>query len=471
MVTNRLRVFTNMSQYRPIPIALVAVLAFGVLLAPMPGETGANTVAVLALTVLIIGLMATNGLPEFQVSALYFALALIFQVAPAGVVLSSLRSSAFWLIAGGVVLGIAAIKTGLGRRVAEVFVRHLSRSFPRLIAGIVFGAVVLAFLIPAAIARMIILMPIVLALADRLGFQPGSRGRTGMALAVGVASFYIPMTILPSNFPNVLLAGLADRIYDVKVTYGEYLLMHFPVAGALKAVLLVGVICWLFGERTVEAAAEPAPAAALGPEGKRLAVIVMATVGLWASDFIHGISPGWIAVAAAVVCLLPGIGVMSVTDFKGRASGFVALFNVATVISLGAVIAESGAGGLIAAKLFTITDFRPGEPAYAFGMFSAMNIVMGLFATLPGTIAVLAPFAGQVADATALPLMTVLMTVANGYSTVFLPYQAPPIVAGLRLGGVSLADGTKLTVTLSALTVVVLLPLTYLWWRVLGYFG
>jgi len=460
-----------MALRKPIPIMLIALLAIGVLFLPLAESSSAQTLPVLALTVFIIGLMATDSLPEYQVSALYFGLALAFQVAPAGVVLSSFRSSAFWLIAGGVVLGIAAIKTGLGRRIAEVFVHHLSRSFPRLISGIVFGAVVLAFLIPAAIARMIILMPIVLAMADRLGFTLGTKGRTAMALAVGIASFYIPMTILPSNFPNVLLAGLSESVYGVHVTYGEYLLMHFPVAGAMKAIVLVGVLCWLFGDRikvTETGRDTPQP---LTPEGKRLAAIITLTVSVWATDFIHGIAPGWVAVVAAGVCLLPGIGVMGAKDFRGRSNGFIALFNVATVISLGAVIGQSGAGDLIAQELFKATNFQPGEPEYAFGMFSAINMLFGLFATLPGMIAVLTPFAGTIAESAQIPLMTVLMVIANGYCTVFFPYQAPPIVAGLRLGGVSMADGTKLTVTLSLITVAVLLPLTFLWWRVLGYFG
>jgi len=456
---------------RSIPITLIILASVGILFLPLPGSANVQTLPVLALTVFIIGLMATDSLPEYQVSALYFGLALVFQVAPFDVVLSSFLSSAFWLIAGGVVLGIAAIKTGLGRRIAEVFVHHLGHSFSRLIAGIVFGAVILAFLIPAAIARMIILMPIVLAMADRVGLVPGSKGRTAMALAVGIASFYIPMTILPSNFPNVLLAGLAESVYGLHVTYGEYLLMHFPVAGVLKAFVLIGVLCWLFNDRVTEVETDRAAPDPLSPEAKRLAAIIVITVAVWATDFIHGIAPGWVAVVAAVACLLPGIGVMRTEDFKGRSNGFIALFNVATVISLGAVIGQSGAGDLIAQQLFKATDFRPGEPAYAFGMFSAINMLFGLFATLPGMIAVLTPFAGTVAESAQLPLMTVLMVIANGYCTVFFPYQAPPIVASLRLGGVSMADGTKLTVTLSLITVLVLLPLTFLWWQLLGYFG
>lgn len=459
-----------MTGYRPWAIALVGTATLAIALAPQPDGAGDAVMPALALTVLIIGFMASNSMPEYQISALFFAAAVAFGIAPPEVVFSGLVSSAFWLVAGGVVLGIAAQQTGLGSAVAAVFVRRLGRSYPRLIAGIVLGSVVLAFLIPAAIARMIILMPIVLALADRLGMTAGRKGRVGMALAVTIASFYIPMTILPSNFPNVLLAGLADNLYGEKITYGLYLLMNFPVAGALKAVLLVGLISVMFHDRPDPPTDDRSvDAPGLSALALRLAVIVVLTVAAWGSDFIHGIAPGWVAVVAAAVCLLPRVGVLKLGDFRGKSSGFVALFSVATVISLGAVIATTGAGGYVAGKLFAVIEFRPGEFAHAYGLFSAINIAMGFFATLPGTIAVLAPFAETIAGDSGLPLLAVLMTMANGYSTVFLPYQAPPIVAGLKLGGVGLAAGARLTVALSALSLVVVLPLTFVWWRFLGF--
>lgn len=195
----------NLSQYKFLPIAAAAALGVAVLLLlPMPQSATGSTVHVLALIVFIIGLLASAAMPEAHISAVYFAAALAFQVAPAGVVLSSFLSGAFWLIAGGVVLGVAAI------------------------------------------ARMIILMPIVLALADRLGFEDGRPGRTGMALAVAVASFYLPMGILPANFPPVLLAGLAQKVYGLDITYAEYLLMNFPVALSTVTVIFLLPLTYLW---------------------------------------------------------------------------------------------------------------------------------------------------------------------------------------------------------------------------------
>ena len=424
---------------------------------------------VLALTVFTVGLWATGAVPEYRAAIAFFILALAFDVAPAAAVFSGFRSSAFWLIFGGVVIGVAANRTGLGRVLAHAFVRRLGGSYRQLIAGIVLGAVVLAFLIPAAIARLIMLMPIVLGLADHLGFGEGTRGRTGMVLATTLGTFFIPLTILPANLPNVVLAGVADSLYGVAFTYGEYLLMNFPILGALKAVLLVVVIIVLFPDEIGEQGAVTAPAR-LGPDGRRLGVIVAVTLLVWATDFIHGIAPGWVAVVSATVCVLPGIGVIRPADF-GRDTGFRMLLFVAAVLALGSVVASSGAGALIADGLLAATRFTPGDTVYTFGVFSAITMAMSTFATLPGTIVVLAPFAAQVADAAGLPLFTVLMMLVNGFSTIFFPYQSAPILVGLRLGGVSMAEATRVMLVLSTITVLTLLPLSFLWWQWLGYLG
>jgi len=460
-----------MTNYRPLHILLVALLASGVLLVSPPEGTPATAMAALALTVLIIGLMATSAIPEVQLAVLFFGLAVIFQIAPVDAVFSGFRSSAFWLVAGGIILGLAAEKTGLGTAVAGVLLRRMGQSFPQVIIGLSIVAVALALLIPAALARVIIMVPIVQAMADRVGFMPGSRGRKAMLLTAIMVSFFVPMTILPSNFPNVLLAGMSDSLYGVNITYGLYLLMNFPVGGLLKGVFVIAIICYFFGDRIkvdpdTVAQAPPAP---LTAEGRRLAVIIVITVALWAVDFVHGVAPGWIAIGAAMTALLPGIGVMGVGDFRGRTGGFFAVFTVATIIGIGAVLAASGAGELIAAQLISATDFTPGHPAYTFSMFSAINIGMMLFATVPGAIAVMAPFAGTIAEATEMPVLSVLMIIVNGYSTTFFPYQASPMLAGLRISGVSFADGTKITFTVSAISLITILPLTYYWWRWLGY--
>ena len=58
-----------------------------------------------------------------------------------------------------------------------------------------------------------------------------------------------------------------------------------------------------------------------------------------------------------------------------------------------------------------------------------------------------------------------------GYSTLFLPYQAPPIVMAMDLGGLSLRDATKLTLATGIVSLFVATPLAYLWFRLTGRLG
>ena len=79
---------------RPVPLLSVTTLSLAAYVI-IPHQDGSPmAVAAIALTVLTIGLMATNALPEFIYASLFFAIALIFQIAPTEAVFSGFRSGA-----------------------------------------------------------------------------------------------------------------------------------------------------------------------------------------------------------------------------------------------------------------------------------------------------------------------------------------------------------------------------------------
>ena len=47
--------------------------------------------------------------------------------------------------------------------------------------------------------------------------------------------------------------------------------------------------------------------------------------------------------------------------------------------------------------------------------------------------------------------------------------RGPPLVVAMALGEVRFVDATKMTLAPAAVTVLVLMPLDYLWWRLLGW--
>src|SRR5690606_24046699 len=100
---------------------------------------------------------------------------------------------------------------------------------------------------------------------------------------------------------------------------------------------------------------------------------------------------------------------------------------------------------------------------------SGMAGLMGLVTTTPGVPTVLTPMAPDLAAATGFTLEAVLMTQVIGFATVIFPYQVGPFVMAMQLSGERLGHLLRVTLPLAALTFVVLMPLDWLWWRMLGW--
>ncbi|MEM7444524.1 MAG: SLC13 family permease [Pseudomonadota bacterium] len=445
----------------------VIILGLSALLAAFPSSLGLAPEIGLAsaLTLFTIGFWATGLLPEYVTSLIFMAAAMLLAAAPASVIFSGFTSTAFWLVFSGVILGAAVNQTGLAARLAEAMVVRLSSSYPRLIIGLVLVGVALAFVLPSTMGRVLLLVPIVLALAERVGFGKGRNGRTGMVLAAVLSTYLVPATILPANVPNMVLAGAADALLDIQLRYADYFFLHFPVLGAIKGAMIVPVILWLFPDKLAETSIKAEPVK-LTSAGRRLSLVLLVTLALWATDFWHGISPAWIGLSAALVCLLPSVGILKRDSFAQLNTS--PIFYVGGMLGLGAYVSASGLGVLFSAELLAILPLTPGADAQTFAGLSVTSLAVGLIATMPGVGAVLTPVAPELAATAGWPIMDVLMALVVGFSTAVLPYQVPPMLVALSLTGVTLAAATRSLVVMAVLTIIFLWPLDFLWWRFLG---
>ncbi|HHY03021.1 MAG TPA: SLC13 family permease, partial [Paracoccus sp.] len=116
-----------------------------------------------------------------------------------------------------------------------------------------------------------------------------------------------------------------------------------------------------------------------------------------------------------------------------------------------------------------LLPLHPGENLVNFLSLTGMAGLMGLVTTNPGVPAVLTPMAPDLAAATGLSLEAVLMTQVVGFATVIFPYQVGPFVLAMQLSGEKLGHVLRITLPLAALTFFLLMPLDWLWWRLLGW--
>ena len=467
-------------------IAACCVLA-GVLLVLFPPPSLPPQAAPPAgLAVGAIGLWVTAVIPEYLTALVFFLLAILLHAAPPATVFSGFHSATFWLVFGGLCMGAAMHHTGLGARIARGLLARTGSGYTALVWGLVVAGVLLSFIMPSSMGRIALLMPMAVSLAEEAGYGTGTAQRTGIVLAALFGSLQPAFAILPANVPNMILAGSAENLFGHTLTYGRYLLLHFPVLGLLKTVLIGAVVLWLYPARGATPASgrdtdrrtdladaattmtdtTPASSPASRAE-RRLMVVLAVAVGLWATDSLHHVSPAWISLAAAVLCLWPPLGLTGKQAIS-RDMSMAPLLFVAGIMGLGAMVATTGLGHLLVRAMLETLPLAQGETARNFAVLTGYAMITGLLTTLPGIPAVLTPLAGDLAAASGLGLEAVLMTQIVAVSSMFLPYQSPPLVVAMQMGNVPSGHMTRLCLLLAAVNVAVLLPLDYLWWRLLG---
>ena len=447
-----------------IPLAGVAIF-----FAPAPEGYTPVVVRTAGLVVFTIGLWATQALPEHVTGLLFLLSAVLAQVVPANVVFSGFTSATLWLVLGGLIIAEAVRSTGLGERLALALLGRFLQSYPRLVAAVVVVATLLCFVMPATLGRVLLLLPIVAAIAQRIGFERGSTGYMGLLLAAMVATFQVGTGVLPANAPNLALAGAAESLYGIHINYGEYLLVQFPVLGLMKMAVIVAVT-WRIFPAVSKLREERRRASRLRPEERKLAVILGIALAFWATDVWHGIAPGWIALAAGLATLLPRIGVMPVTVFNDRVR-FGPYFYMGAVLGLGAVVTSTGLSTALGTLVLPLLGLEPGADFRNFLVLALAATVACMGTTNPAQPGLMAPLAEQIAAITGWPLNAALMVSAIGYSNIVLPYAVPPLVVGMQIAGIGFRHAARYTLALALPGFLILAPLDFLWWKAIGYFG
>lgn len=450
-------------------VLLCAVgLAAALMAAGMPRDVSITA----ALVIFAVGFWAFGVLPDALTGLIFLVGAVMLTEAPAGTVFSGFATSAFWLVFAGLTLSACVRHTGLAAWFGKTLAWRARGvgSYGTIVTLVVLFSTSLALVLPATFGRVALLVPLVGALAESLGHKPGSGGRTGLLLAAVIGTYVVPTTFLPANLPNLILAGSLESIYGVTPTFGAYLLLHFPVIGMIKGIALIGIITWLFREQPKGASHDHADQErpALSGGARRLAVILSVTLILWATDAWHGGTAAWIGLTAAIICLLPITRVMSFSDVPA-ATIFPILLHLGAILGIGIIMAQSGAGTVLAAPVIEALPLAEASDALRLAMLALVGVVASLAATMGGAPAITAPLFGEFAAMTGWSVEAVGMSQVIGYATPLLPYQVPPLVVGIAMANVSLRDTTRVLVLLAAVTTPVVVPAAYFWWRFLGW--
>ncbi|MEE2746708.1 MAG: SLC13 family permease [Pseudomonadota bacterium] len=421
-----------------------------------------------AVIVLAIFLWSTALVPSALGALIFLFASVLLSVAPPETIFSGFQAGATWLVFGGLVLGLGVKSSGLDTRL----INRLLKKFPTSYTGIVYGTFLSSFLlswiIPSSSARVALLVPIAISLANRLGFSDNSKGRSGLILASAIGTMTPAFGILPSNVPNMALFGAIESIHEIRLTYGEYFILNFPIMGLGSLIVYPLVISHLFKENPKIIKNEESPSSWNSKE-KRICLILVLAILCWITDTIHGISPGWVALGAAIICLMPGMGILP-ANALAKELDYGPIIFVAGIIGLGSVATYTGIGALVAKYLLYIVNLDGMLDASLFSILVMLSTIVGLLSTMPAQPAIIVSMASELSAATGWSLQSVFMVPVISWSIFPFFYQAPPIVLAVAIGNLSVWSVTRMLVFYMIICTIFLLPLHFMWGQTLGYF-
>lgn len=326
-------------------LAAVAILAI-----PVPDGITPESWRLLAIFVATITGAIVRPMPGGAVVLIGIAAIAVFRVLPVNEALAGYADPIVWLVLAAFFMARGMIKTGLGRRIAFLFIRAIGRHSLGLGYALASTDMLLATIIPSTGARSGgIVFPIAKSLAEAYESRPGPTARR-------LGAFLMPMLyqcdviicamFLTGQASNVLIAKFAKDVTNIELSYSQW-----AIAGIVPGILsLITVPLLIYKVFPPEIKHTPAAAELASTELKnmgkmswseKLMLAVFALVaGLWMTSAFHGIN--YAVVALVGICVLLLSGVLNWDDVTSERSAWDVFIWYGGLVRMAEALAETG---------------------------------------------------------------------------------------------------------------------------------
>ena len=415
----------------------------------------------LAITVFCIALwIATPVDPWFTA---LIGIGLIGVFFSAELALTGFQSPATWLVAIGILIGVAARESGLAELVERLALHRMPGdattdarlAYRYLLVVLSFGSLALAVLIPSSLVRVLILAPILQSIGELFTER---RARIGIFLGPLFATFYGATGILTGSLANIIVTGLVEAGGGPSITWTEWAMWLGVVMGVGRVLVVIAVAYLLYRPTDPEAITSPESRAPLSVSARerRMLAFLFVGVAIWATDFVHGLHPLFGALVVALLAFAPRIGVVG-SDAVGEAD-FSILFFLGAIFAIAAGLQQTAFTDFAAE---TLLSTLPADPSL--GLVLGIVVVSALVLTLVmeglAVASVLTPVLVSFAASAGMPLVPIAMIEAVALNAYFFPYQSAVLVTILGLGVVDSMELTRMASICSLLTLGLLLPI------------
>ena len=385
-----------------------------------------------------------------------------------------------WLVLCAFFISRGVMKTGLGERIAYLFIRALGRRSIGLVYALVGTDTVLASILPSNSARAGgVIFPITRSLAHAYDSHPGvTARRLGAYLMVAVyqCDVIACAMFLTGQASNVLIARFAQEVSGVEVSYTTWMVAGI-VPGIVSLLVVPLILFRLYPpEVTHTPHATELARSALDRMGKpsrgewMMLLVFVVVALLWMTTRWHGIN--YAVVALLGVCFLLVTSVLEWDDVLADRAAWDVFIWYGGLVRMAEALGETGITKRFAEVAASLTV------GWAWGAALIALVLVYFYAhyafasiTAHAT-AMFTPFLVVVLAAGAPPKLAVLaLAYASNLDAALTHYgtTTAPIYFGARY--VSQREWWRLGLITSLVTLAIWGILGPLWWRLLGMWG
>lgn len=330
--------------------AVVLLVGAGVWLLPTPSGIERKSWLLFAIFVSTIVGSIVRPIPGGAIVLLGVSAIALTGTLPIDEALKGYADPIVWLVLAAFFMSRGMIKTGLGRRIAFLFIRTIGRHSLGLAYALVSTDGVLAMVIPSNAARAGgIVFPVAKSLAEAYDSRPGETSRR-------LGAFLMPLVyqcdvilcamFLTGQASNPLIAKFASQVTGIQLSYSQWALAAL-LPGLLSLLVVPLVLYRIFPPEIKHTPAAAAFAAEQLKEmgrmnfGEKLMLLVYALVaGLWITTALHGID--YAAVALLGVCVLLVSGVLSWDDVISERAAWDVFIWYGGLVRMASALGETG---------------------------------------------------------------------------------------------------------------------------------
>jgi solute carrier family 13 (sodium-dependent dicarboxylate transporter), member 2/3/5 len=355
-----------------------------------------------------------------------------------------------FLCLGAFIFAAILSAANLDTRIAlNVLAKLKSAKAGRIVIGLFSTSMVLAFAVPAAVARAATLLPVVRGIIQLFG---ESTAESNAKKAIVISSLvYAPMVggilILTAHMPNVIMVGLFDKQLHVHISWIQWLWLHLPIIGLFPIMYWILRSVFKFKNVEVPGGVEKIETAKkeLGPtKGYEWVILLIFTLAaaMWALEDVHNIKTGMITLIALGVFFVPGVFPLKWKAIENKTIWGTWLL-LGGALSMSAAMGSTGLAKHLAALVHPLVQGQGWIAVLFIMMFATQFMRLGMLSNV-AAVAMLAPILIEMASLLNMNPVAFTLLVANLDTFAFvIPTQVTAAVIAYGTGTFSMGDYAK----------------------------